>query len=332
MNMRNLISIIVPVYNIEPYVENCLASLLNQTYQNIEIIAVDDGSNDQSGKILDKYEKEYPSKIKVLHTENRGVFNARMSGIEIASGEWIGFVDGDDEIEPDMYERLIQNAMKYKADISHCGYQTIVNGGERIHYFYNTGTVIQQDRQTGLKDLLQGTFVEPGLWNKLFKKSLFDHILKDNSIDRDIRLYEDLLLNFFLFSESSSSIYEDFCPYHYMARTTSVTRSKFKAYKVLDPVRVERIILNHADESLKDLAWRRYLDRCAKAYIALYRANVLPDEQLNLKNSTIANRKKWNVLPFKSRCKMILIIYMPEQYTKVRKLYSKLKRAKKKYE
>ena len=154
VNIEPLISVVVPVYNIEAYLPHCLDSIMNQTYQNIEIVLMDDGSTDLSGQIADDYSVQYPGKFQVLHLENGGVTRARLTGVAAANGEWIGFVDGDDVIEPDMYRRLLRNALQYGADISHCGYQTIVNEGERVHYFYNTCRLVQQDRISGLKDLL----------------------------------------------------------------------------------------------------------------------------------------------------------------------------------
>ena len=118
--MNELISVIVPVYNIAEDLPNCLDSILAQTYPNVEIVAVDDGSSDQSGEILDRYAETYPN-IRVIHKENGGVTSARLRGVREAEGEWIGFVDGDDVIETDMYERLKNNAVKYDAQISHCG-------------------------------------------------------------------------------------------------------------------------------------------------------------------------------------------------------------------
>ena len=115
--MSEKISVVVPVFNIEKYVERCAYSILNQTYANLEIIMVDG-----SGKIIDQIAAS-DSRIKVIHKENGGVTSARMAGIKSATGEWIGFVDGDDEVEPDMFRHLLQNAIIYQADISHCGYQ-----------------------------------------------------------------------------------------------------------------------------------------------------------------------------------------------------------------
>lgn len=106
-----LISVIVPVYNIAPYLPDCISSILRQSYTNIEVIAVDDGSTDDSWHILEKL-AEVDNRLRVIHQENGGVTKARLTGIVSAQGEWIGFVDGDDVIEPDMYERLLAHYRK----------------------------------------------------------------------------------------------------------------------------------------------------------------------------------------------------------------------------
>ncbi|WP_147556461.1 glycosyltransferase family 2 protein [Catenibacterium mitsuokai] len=193
---NNLISVIVPVYNLENYIERCLASIQSQTYSNIEIIVVDDGSIDSSWNIINRIAKE-DNRIIPIHKENGGVSSARMLGLANANGEWIGFVDGDDEIEEDMYEVLINNAFEYDADISHCGYKMIFNDG-RITSFYDTKVKKIQDNTTGIIDLLEGDLIEPGLCNKLYKKSLFEDI----ELDTNIKINEDLLLNYYLFKNS----------------------------------------------------------------------------------------------------------------------------------
>ena len=112
--MDLLISIIIPAYNIENYIVRCLDSLLNQTYKNLEVIVVDDGSSDNTGKIIDDYASKYEN-IKVIHKKNAGVSAARNSGIDVANGDYIGFVDGDDTVDKEMFEVLIDNAIKYDA-------------------------------------------------------------------------------------------------------------------------------------------------------------------------------------------------------------------------
>lgn len=236
---NNLISIIVPVYNIEGYLERCVNSILQQTYANIEIILVDNGSKDGSTELVDRLAL-VDDRIIAMHVDSRGVSYARLEGVKFANGDWIGFVDGDDFIEPDMYERLLDNALKYDAQISHCGYQMVFPS--RVDYYYKTGKVIEQDNITGLKDLLMGTFIESGLVNKLYRRELLDKLLLDSQFDISIRINEDLLMNYYLFKYSSKSIYEDFCPYHYMIRKNSAATSKVNENKLRDPLKVRMII------------------------------------------------------------------------------------------
>ena len=166
-----LISIVVPAYNIAPYIVRCVKSIQGQTYSNIEIILVENGSTDGTSEIVDTFFSG-DRRVIVIHERSQGVTHARLTGVKVASGEWIGFVDGDDYIEPDMFERLLFNARLYQARISHCGYQMIFEDG-RTRFFYNTGRLVRQDRLTGLRDLLSGPFIEPGLCYKLFHYSLF---------------------------------------------------------------------------------------------------------------------------------------------------------------
>lgn len=234
-----LISIIVPAYNIESHIGRCLDSILAQTHKRIEIIIVDDGSTDGTGIIIDQY-ASIDQRIIPIHKENGGVTSARIDGIKKASGEYLGFVDGDDYIEPEMFEKLLDNAIKYDADISHCGYQMVFPG--RVEYYYNTGRIVQQDKIAGLKDLLSGSFIEPGLWNKLYHKKLFYTLLYENVMPMDIRINEDVLMNYWLFKAADSAVYEDFCPYHYILRKDSAATSILNEHKLKDPVRVMRII------------------------------------------------------------------------------------------
>lgn len=234
-----LISIIVPVYNISKYLLTSIGSISAQTYTNLEIITVDDGSTDDSLRVLQELAESEP-RLRVLHQENGGVTRARMTGVSVSKGEWIGFVDGDDYIEPDMYERLLRNVQEYDADISHCGYQMVFPS--RVDYYYNTGRLIRQDQATGLKDLLEGSFIEPGLCNKLFHKSLLQSLFHNDLMDCSIKNNEDLLMNFFLFREAESSVYEDFCPYHYMVRENSAATSKLNEHKLRDPLLVLKTI------------------------------------------------------------------------------------------
>lgn len=325
-----LLSVIIPAYNVSGYLANCLDSVLNQTYANIEIVLVDDGSVDDTGEIADKYQELYPDKVKVIHTENHGVTMARFEGIKASHGEWIGFVDGDDEIEPDMYERLYNNAVKYGADISHCGHKTIVNGGERVHEFYNTGRLLKQNREEGLKDLLEGKF-EPSLCTKMFRREMVVDMLRDNVIDPQLKYNEDVLMNYYLFKAAESSVLEDFCGYYYNARTDSATRNEFNAKKVLDPVKVRKQILNDVSAGLRDLAEKSYITVCMNAYATLYKHMDYETNYNKLKKILNEKRDKWYLLRKNDKIKLQIMMASPGLYNRLYRVFEKTLQ-KKQYE
>lgn len=244
--MDTKISLIIPAYNIQDYIVACLDSVVRQTHKNLEIIVIDDGSVDNTPAILDEYAQK-DNRIRIIHKANGGVTSARLLGVAEASGDYIGFVDGDDCVEPAMFQRLLENAEKYDADISHCGYQMVFPSHTDL--YYGTGCLIQQDKQTGLKDLLTGDFIEPGLWNKLFRKTLFQNLLCNTLMDTSIRINEDLLMNFYLFRESRQSVFEDICSYHYVVRKGSAATSKINVNKLLDPIKVTRILLQETKDN-----------------------------------------------------------------------------------
>lgn len=318
-----MISVIIPAFNVESTIIRTLNSVLAQTYSEIEIIVVNDGSTDKTSKIVNYYAEQY-SRVKVIHTQNQGVTAARLAGIGAASGEWIGFVDGDDEIEADMYELLLKNAEQYGADISHCGYQMIFPDG-RVNFFYNTGCFVQQDRITGLKDLLAGSFIEPGLCNKLFRKSLFQSLLHTTMIDKNIKINEDLLMNYILFSNANMSVFQDVCKYHYLVRNTSASRTSLNQYKIWDPIRVKQMILDMEIQGMTELAEKAYIGTCVNVYNSLIvdKSSQFMQEQKIVRN-LIKERKEWiPLLNGRQRFLARLILYWPTVYKPVYRFYAK---------
>lgn len=210
--MAPLISIIIPVYNTDQYLAACLESVCSQTLQDIEIICVDDGSTDNSPLILSTFSSR-DDRIRVITQKNSGRTTARNRGIQAAAGQWIGFVDSDDTVDPDFYERLLKNAEKNRADISHCGLLFCYPDGHKVSH-YGTGTVKLQDHETGLLDLLEGSQIEPSMCCKLYNRDLFRNFF----IAPEMETNEDLFGNFILFNRASSAVYEDFCGYHYRQR------------------------------------------------------------------------------------------------------------------
>ena len=315
------ISVIVPVYNLEDCIENCLKTIQNQTYRNLEIIVVDDGSTDGSRKIIERFAMQ-DRRIIPFFKENGGVTTARLFGIQKATGKWIGFVDGDDEIEEDMFEILLNNAEKYGADISHCGYKMNFQDG-RVNYFYNTGRLVIQDRKKGLTDLLEGTYVEPGLWNKLFRKELFEKILENGSIDTRIRINEDLLMNFFLFSLSKKSVFIDQCKYIYKVRSNSATRKEVNINHIYDPVKVKEIILQNAPSEILTCAQTAYINTCINTYNMLLIKNkkALRNDVRKIKK-LLLEKKEWiGLLRKRKYISAKMILHVPNLYAFFYKIY-----------
>lgn len=244
LNMKEpKISIVIPAYNAEKELPRTLNSVLAQSYQNIEVVIVNDGSSDGTAGVIDACAAK-DSRIKPIHKENGGVTSARLRGVAEATGEWIGFVDGDDTIEPWMYERLMKNAQEHDADISHCGYRMVLPSG-KIRDYYGTGKKVIQDHYTGMKDLLEGGFVEPGLVNKLFRRELFG-VFAD-CMDFSIRNTEDQLMNFYLFRQAKQAVFEDVCPYLYILRAGSAANAKLNIHQLEDPLKVKKILFRETE-------------------------------------------------------------------------------------
>lgn len=318
-----LISIIVPVYNLQNDLERCVFSILSQSYKNLEIILINDGSTDKSWNIIQKLAMS-DKRIVPISKSNGGVTSARFAGLRIAKGEYIGFVDGDDEIEPDMYEFLLKNILHYNADISHCGYQMMFDDG-RVNDFYNTGKIVLQDHLKGLKDLLKGDYIEPGLWNKLFSKKLFFNILKKDLIDLDIRVNEDLLMNYYLFSESKKSIYQDVCKYKYMAKGVEESTRFLDEHKIFDPIRVKNIIIDISPQELKMCAWAAYIKTCISIYnmLILKGINRYHDQSLIIKEKLLESKNWWMIVGKKQKVLIWMILYSGFIYVLIYRFYNK---------
>ena len=253
-----LVSMVLPAYNVAPYITETLESLLAQTHRRLEIIAVDDGSTDGTAALLDAFSRR-DRRITVIHQENQGPAEARLRGIRAASGAYIGFADGDDVLAPEMVEHLLKNALSHCADISHCGYQMVFPN--RVDNYYGTGRLLLQDRAAGLQDLLTGAFVEPSLGTKLFHRRLFASLPED--FDTTIRCNEDLLMGFYLFRGADSAVYEDVCLYRYLVRADSASHGPLNARRLLDPLRVAEILRAETenDPALRSLAEERLVRR-----------------------------------------------------------------------
>lgn len=218
-----LISIIVPVYNVKDYLEKCLKSICGQTYQNLEIIVVDDGSTDGSGELCDVFAQS-DSRIKVVHQSNGGLGAARNKGLDIAIGEYIGFVDSDDWIDSDMYQFLYELMDTSKADISICSHYVEKSNKTKIKY--SSDKVLSMDPIEAIRLLAKDKIVRNYAWDKLFKRDLF----------KDLRFpencwFEDLAVMYKVFYKAQKIVMQGRPKYHYLVRENSIMGSKYNPKK-----------------------------------------------------------------------------------------------------
>jgi len=244
MEKNSLISVIVPIYRVEEYLEQCIQSIIKQTYQNLEIILVDDGSDDSSGAICDAYAKK-DKRIKVIHKKNEKQFKARRAGLMIATGEYIGFVDGDDWISENMYEMLLKTATEYDVDVVESGIIDTWEDTCFIRYPYmKQGCYKNKEFETKveLKVLSTERFfthgVSPYLWNKLFKREAIEkYQLAEGEVHNvldDVSVVYPCIIH----AKSLYVLHESY--YYYRGRTNSSKR-------VESTERVEKFIAYYKD-------------------------------------------------------------------------------------
>lgn len=233
---KPLISVIIPIYNLEQYLNRCLDSILEQSYTNLEIILINDGSTDNSGIIADAYAGK-DERVISIHQQNAGAYVARIAGIKAATGDYIGFVDGDDYIDTDMYEFLLKNASEHNADISVCGCKEVFPN--KVKYYYGTGKFVKYDKKQGLTEFLRNSFLT-GLLNKIYRA----HLFKDLEFKTNFRASMDALMNYYLYSKANISVFEDKAKYNYIRRSNSITTQKTNIHTLLDQYLVGEEILD----------------------------------------------------------------------------------------
>lgn len=224
-----VISVIVPVYNVEQYLSKCLESIIAQTYKNFDVYLIDDGSKDMSGALCDRYASEY-SYIHAYHQNNAGVVCARDRGVSLAKGKYLAFIDADDWAEPDYLQKLIEYMERYDADIVITGYKKEIEGKSRIFTNHIDAGIYEKEKLVSFyKKMLQydssyAFGVEPYLFNKLFKRELFIECAA--GLDSKIYEAEDAAIVFPYLLHSRKIIVTEDSHYHYVYRKSSATNNR----------------------------------------------------------------------------------------------------------
>ena len=298
------LSIIVPVYRVEKYLPKCIDSILAQTFSDFELIMIDDGSPDKCGEICDEYAAK-DSRIKVIHQENQGVSAARNAGLDIASGTYLGFVDSDDWIKPEMYEIMISTAKEKNVDVVVCG----------INYFNTDDTLLRSDLinegSYNKDELLTALFGKPnplgcGCVNKIFLREKVGNI----RYNKNLAYAEDWAYIFenFQVCEQAYKLPNTF--YNVVEQSESATRKNEvnTSYKLILSSKVLLFLARNYSRELECIAIDKFLDNCVRYSNLLRKAGE-------------DNKQHWRWKYIKAR--MMMLKVLPRAYFK--KLLSKEK-------
>lgn len=218
---RPLISIIVPVYNVEKYLDKCVDSIVKQSYENIQIILVDDGSLDRCPKLCDAWKKK-DERIIVIHKCNGGLSDARNIGLEHASGDYIAFVDSDDYIDINMYQYLLDKMVEYDCDIIQCDFRKIDESDNYIKSFDMIPKYSEFNREESIVSLIDESCINQMVWNKLYKRFIFDDLRFEVG-----KYNEDDFFMYQALNKCKKVGCVDYKFYYYLIRDTSIMGKKF---------------------------------------------------------------------------------------------------------
>lgn len=324
-----LISVIVPVYKVEPYLERCVNSIRNQTYQNLEIILVDDGSPDRCGEMCDAFGKQ-DSRIRVFHKENGGQSSARNLGLDNITGEYVGFVDSDDWIEPDMYQHLYELMKQNQAQIACCGVQKDFPDG-RVSYF-NTKYPVETDicvynRKEALLEMLYNTRLTYSPCDKLYHKDVFVGLRMTEG-----QIYEDMEILPKWVERATAVVYDPTPKYHYIMTESSTIRGTYNLRRMREAdvafAKAEDYKIRYPE--LYDVAMARYIVTCLS--VVYFSCGV--DECAQRRNELIKQlrgdvpRSVREALSKPEKLKLTVFRFNPFLYDVLISMYEKFKNRK----
>ena len=279
---EELISVIVPVFNVEQYLPRCIDSIINQTYNNLEIILIDDGSTDNSGKICDEYEKK-DKRIKTFHKKNGGLSDARNYGLNRMNGKYVSFVDSDDYIDKSFLKVLYSNLKTNKSEISCCKMMNIKTKIKKNKKNVKK-TIIKVNSSEAIKMVLYENNIDSSVCNKIFDKELFDNINFPIG-----RYFEDLSTIYKIIYKSTNVVITNLPLYFYFQRHDSIVHTKNEK-RIYDL----KICLQELEEFVKKnpIYKQSYLNRKISALFYIYRESNNSETKKWSKNEIKKYRRK----------------------------------------
>lgn len=310
---KDMISVVVPVYNVELYLDKCINSILVQSFENIEIILVDDGSTDDSGNICDRY-VAIDNRVKVIHKDNGGLSDARNVGIRNARGEWLAFIDSDDYITSDALEQLYTAAVENDCQIGVCNMVRIYEDGEKESFYNPTEELIVLEGNNRFETLNQ-----PSVCNKLFKAELFKKVHFPKG-----KYYEDTFIYHKLVYQASRIVLTGLDSYYYLSRRGSILDQKKYTDRYFDMVEA-------VYERVKFLLDHQIYDYGKQACLSLYAITANAEKYLmkttanaeKFKQMRIWYQEAYDYLIFhanigiKQKVRLFLLRYIPKLHGKI---------------
>ena len=319
-NVKNeIISIVVPVYNVEKYLPECIDSLISQTYSNIEIILVNDGSTDNSGEICDNYSK-IDNRIKVIHKENGGLSDARNEGLKNISGKLIMFIDSDDYIDRNLVETLYKNLIKEQADISISAYSILLKN--KTKDICTSNTYLTLNNKESIDYMYRLKYYSPMISSKLFRIELFDNIYFPVG-----KLCEDQYTLYKLLYKAQKVVFDSNAKYYYRQRKSSIINSDI--YKTNDCIESTKQIMNFVEDKFNEdiesvtlnhvLLTLLYYNSLIKHKIYFSKQNKEIISIIKLHRKLI---KKTNILSNIKKVQIYLFLYFRPLYIIFYKIYT----------
>ncbi len=321
MDREETISVIIPVYNVKPYLERCFQSVAGQSLRNLEILLVDDGSTDGSGELCEELAGRDP-RARVIHKENGGLGSARNAGIRAAAGGIMSFVDSDDWIEPGMYETMTQIMQRERAQIAACGIRRVTETGESSYYNDNLQERRVYTTEEALRELPRNERLSNSMCNKLFRRET----LAGLTINEEIA-YEDNPFTPQCIARAERVAYTAEPFYCYFERQGSISRKPF-SLREFDRVTADRMRLDFYHEHFpqcEDAAAIAYIGTCLKVYHQARGSREAGARRARLEQELKRTIREYPELPFtgKQRAKAKLFLLSPALYTLSMKMRGK---------
>lgn len=309
-----LISVIVPVYNVEKYLKKCVDSITSQTYKNLEILLVDDGSTDSSGQICNEFEKN-DARIKVIHKKNGGLSDARNAGLDRAKGQYYAFIDSDDYIQDNTIEIMLNAIKKNKSEIAVCNMIRFLEEGETVQFYCPTDHEVLYQGNQRYKTLNQ-----PSVCNKLFEAKLFEGIRFPKG-----KYYEDTFVYHEVLYRANSIVLTGTDSYWYLSREDSILGQPQYTERYFDFIEA---VYKRADFLLKHDVQPYAKEACLSLYAAIANAESNIEENTKTIEKFLIARKQYtlaynelmkmkNQIGIKQKLRLMLLKYFPKLHVKI---------------